>query len=71
MINQFKSGTMCFNAWAALGGSSAFGYMLGQRAGPMGFGDSQRVHNHWSSYMFVKSQNRFTGRNILSKKPTY
>jgi hypothetical protein len=34
-------------------------------------GDSKAYYNHWAAYTFVKSCNRWEGRNILGKRPTY
>ena len=71
MLTYFKNGQLRFYDWLMLGGASTFGYMAGQRIGPMVFGDSQRVHNHWMAYTFVKSQNRFEGRHLLCNAPSY
>ena len=71
MLNYFKNGQLRFAEWAVLGGMSTFGYIAGQRVGTMAFGNNQAVHNHWMAYSFVKSQNRFEGRQILSKAPSY
>ena len=43
----------------------------GQHIGVYAFGDAQRWRNHWSAYTFVKAQNRFEGRYILTSKPIY
>ena len=71
MLNYFKNGQLRFMEWAILGGASATGYVAGQRVGTFAFGDNQAVQNHWMAYTFVKSQNRFEGRNILASAPSY
>ena len=32
-------------------------------------GDQQKYNNHWAAYGFIKSQNRWLGRQILAKPP--
>ena len=68
---HFRTGNMTFLEWACLGTSSLFWYGSASVAGQYAFGDYQRVRNHWMAYTFVKSQNRFEGRRILTKAPTY
>ena len=71
LITYFKNGQLRFPEWAMLAGGSATGYFVGGTAGPMMFGDAQAVKNHWLAYTFVKSMNRYEGRQILGKTPTY
>ena len=68
---HLRSGSMTFLEWACLGTSGAFWYGSSSWAGSVAFGDSQKVRNHWMAYTFIKSQNRFEGRRILTKAPTY
>lgn len=62
---------MSFPEWACLGSSAAFWYGGMSWIGTRTFGDHKAVHNHWMAYTFVKAQNRYEGRRILSKAPTY
>ena len=71
LISYFKNGQLRFYEWMTLGGATSAGYLLGHQIGLNAFGDKQRVTNHWVAYTFVKNQNRFEGRNILSYTPTY
>ncbi len=68
---HFRAGNMTFLEWACLGSSALFWYGGASMAGQYAFGDYQRVRNHWMAYTFVKSQNRYEGRRILNKAPTY
>jgi len=54
-----------------LGSTAAFMYGGATWIGHRTFGDNQKVQNHWMAYSFVKAQNRYEGRRILTKKPTY
>ena len=68
---HFRAGNMTFYEWACIGTSALFWYGSASMAGPMAFGDSQKVRNHWMAYTYIKAQNRYEGRRILTKKPTY
>lgn len=68
---HFRTGAMGFNEWACLWASGATWYCAAQLTGVHVFGDAQAVKNHWMAYTFVKANNRFEGRRILTKKPTY
>ena len=68
---HFKYGSMNFREWAMLGGAVYAGATIGRHAGVQAFGDYNKYQNHWIAYTFVKSQNRFEGRTILTKKHGY
>lgn len=68
---HFRNGSLGFYEWACLLTSGVAWYGGAQMVGNRTFGDSQKLHNHWMAYTFVKAQNRFEGRRILTKKPTY
>ena len=68
---HLKNGQLSFYEWLALGGATSASFFVGNQAGISSFGDRQRYQNHWMAYTFVKAQNRFQGRRILTKKPTY
>ena len=57
--------------FAQIGLAGFLGWHVGYSTGSKLFGDSQRLHNHWMAYTYVKTLNRFDGRQILTKKPTY
>jgi len=54
-----------------LGGATFVGYDVGQTVGTKVFGDSQKYHNHWMAYYYVKQCNRFEGRDILTNPHGY
>lgn len=69
--SHFRNGQSNFAEWLCLGSSAAFWYLGASWVGQKSFGDARKVHNHWMAYTFVKSQNRYEGRRILTKTPTY
>ena len=71
MATYFKNGQLKAAEWLCLGGAATIGYTGGNFIGVSAFGESQRLHNHWMAYHFVKTQNRYEGYNVLSKAPTY
>lgn len=71
LSTYFRNGQLRATEWVTLFAASYFGYQVGHRAGAMFFGDSQKLRNHWMAYHYVKTINRFEGRQILTKKPTY
>lgn len=68
---HWRMGNCSFQEWACLLSSGVFWYCGGQMLGNRVFGEHQRLRNHWMAYTFVKSQNRYEGRRILTKAPTY
>ena len=68
---HLKNGNLNFYEWLALGGATTFGYWAGHHAGVAAFGDPVKYQAHWMAYTFVKAQNRYEGRYILSKAPFY
>ncbi len=71
MATHFKNGSLSFNEWVCLGSSTLFWYGSASWVGHRSFGDANKLHNHWMAYTFVKAQNRFEGRRLLTNKPTY
>ena len=57
--------------WLTIGGAAFASYHVGHKAGAQFFGNSQALQNHWMAYHYVKTLNRFEGRQILTKKPRY
>ena len=54
-----------------LAGTGWFSGALGQELGVHFFGDARAYRNHWMAYKFVKTQNRYNQKNILSDAPLY
>ena len=71
IASHLKNGNLSFYEWLALGGTTTVGYWTGHHAGVLTFGDVTKYQAHWMAYTFVKAQNRFEGRQLLSKAPYY
>ncbi len=71
MATYLRNAQLRSSEWMLLGGSAFVGYQGAFWAGKAAFGDRQKVQNHWMAYHFVKSCNRFEGRQILSNKHGY
>ena len=71
MAAHFRNGQCVFYDWVALMATGSSCYMAGQYIDRRSFGDNQAYHNHWMAYTFVKSLNRYEGRRILTKAPSY
>ena len=69
LLTYLKNGQLKPMEWLAVGGSAFASYHVGHYFGVMAAGDKQKLQNHWMAYYFVKQNNRFEGRQILSKKP--
>ena len=52
-----------------LGGAALLGGALGQQIGVRTLGNCQAYQNHWMAYTYVKSMNRYDGKNVLSNAP--
>ena len=57
--------------WLTIGTTALVSFNVGQHAGAFFVGDAQKLRNHWMAYYFVKQNNRFEGRQILSKAPKF
>ena len=55
--------------WFDLGVTVLGANYLSHQLGITTFGNRAKYNNHWAAYGFVKSQNRWLGRQILSKPP--
>ena len=71
LLKQLTAAKLTFPQWATLGGTAFASHYVAQSLGTTFFGDSRKVSNHWQAYTLVKTNNRFDGRQILSKKPKY
>ena len=57
--------------WTFLAGSVTAGHYVGHTLGVQMFGNSQALHNHWVAYHYVKTCNRYEGRQVLAKPGRY
>ena len=64
---HWRTGSMNFYEWLWLGSGTAAGYGIGQQLSLSLMGNKQAYNNHWMAYGFVKSANRWEGRQILGK----
>ena len=64
-------GNLRFREWLPLGVAAFAGGVAGQQVGVRTFGDYRAYQNHWLAYTMVKSQNRYDGKNCLSKAPLF
>ena len=71
MSAMWKAGNMTFNHWACLFSAGTVGYWAGSFIGVNALGNPGAYRNHWMAYSYVKGCNRWEGRQILTKKPTY
>ena len=71
MGSYWRNGSLKWMEWACLTGTGVGSHYLGLFASTQLLGDAEKVKNHWAAYGFVKSCNRWDGRYILGKKPTY
>ena len=71
MLTYAKHGQLRAREWGMLGGASFASYYLGGNIATRVTGDYQKATNHWLAFTFVKEQNRFVGRQILTKTPSY
>ena len=71
MASYWKNGSMRWMEWLCLSGAGYLGYSAGHSISVNTFGNAQAYRNHWVAYSFVKSCNRWEGRQILTKRPTY
>ncbi|CDW72799.1 UNKNOWN [Stylonychia lemnae] len=69
LLSYLKNGQLRPLEWLTLGSTAFVSYHIGHQIGSVVAGDAQRLQNHWMAYYFVKQNNRFEGRQILSKKP--
>ena len=71
MLTYFKHGQLRAHEWSMLSGATFASYYIGGDIATRATGDYQKVTNHWLAYTFVKEQNRFLGRSMLTKTPSY
>lgn len=71
ILTYLKNAQLRPTEWALIGATSFVGYRVGYSLGAEFFGDSQKVTNHWLAYFYQKQNNRFEGRQILTKAPKF
>lgn len=69
--SHFRNGQCSAKEWFTILGAGAASYWVGQEVGRRAFGDQSAWQRHWMAYTWIKAQNRFEGRRILSKAPRY
>ena len=57
--------------WFWIGTTVYMTHKVGLWLGSALFGDKQKLHAHWMAYQYVKTCNRYEGRQILKKKPMF
>ena len=71
LLQYLRKAQLRPNEWAVVLAASFGSYAVGHFMGTIMFGDRQKLKNHWMAYLYQKQLNRFEGRQILTKKPTY
>lgn len=69
--HHFRHGTMQAMCWGSMIFSAFACYNGASIVGRQAFGNPQAYHNHWMAYTYVKAQNRYQGRRILTNAPSY
>ena len=69
MTHLFRIGSFTWQEWLCVGGTAVGGNWLGTWASVNLLGNRQAYNNHWMAYYYVKSCNRWQGRQILKKAP--
>ena len=65
----WRTGSLSRFHWADIGITVLGAHWVSQKLGIHLFGDSRKYNTHWAAYGFIKAQNRWQGRQILSKPP--
>ena len=71
LLTYLKHAQLRPTEWALLGATSFVSYRVGYCVSSTMFGDHKKVNHHWMAYFFQKQQNRFEGRQILTKAPKF
>ena len=71
MASYWKMGTLAWQEKLCVFGAGLIGYEGARRLSVNALGDPRAYRNHWTAYTYVKACNRWEGRQILGKKPTY
>lgn len=69
MGRLWKAGGLRWAEWFCLSGAGMLGYQSSRYVSIHALGDYDKYRNHWMAYSFVKSHNRWEGRQILSNAP--
>lgn len=69
MTHLFRVGSFTWQEWLCVGGTAISANYLGSWASVNFLGNAKAYHNHWMAYYYVKSCNRWPGRQILKNKP--
>ena len=71
LYTYFRGGSMKFREWLTLGGVGFLSHQFGHYIATNYTGTPCKYYNHWIAYSYVKTCNRWEGRRILKKAPTY
>ena len=69
MSYYWKTGSLRWMEWLCLTGAASLGYATTNYAAINMLGNPVAFRSHWMAYSYVKSQNRWEGRQILGKPP--
>ena len=69
MGRLWSKGGLRWAEWLCLSGAGFVGYQSSRFASIHAMGDINKYRNHWMAYSFVKSHNRWEGRQILTNAP--
>ena len=64
-----RNASLKWQEWFCLLGAGTIGYQTSRYISIHQFGDVNAWRNHWVAYNYVKSGNRWEGRQILRKAP--
>ena len=65
----WRNASLKWTEWSCILGAGFVGYRTAHYVSVNALGDARAYQNHWMAYNFVKSCNRWEGRQILTKRP--
>ena len=66
---RYTHGQLLWKDFLCLAGAGSLGYLGARSISVNSLGNPKAYRNHWMAYSYVKSLNRWEGRNILGKAP--
>ena len=69
MGQLWRRGAITWDHWLCLTGAGMLGYQTSRYVSIHALGDYNKYRNHWMAYSYVKSHNRWEGRQILTDAP--
>ena len=67
--HRYTAGQLRWVDWFCLSGAGTLGYLGARTISINSMGNKTAYRNHWLAYSYIKSLNRWEGRNILGKAP--